>query len=105
VLAGISGARRVRGPTADASDFSGVLGVEEIALTTPDSTVASPAALPPVLLAEDEPVSRRLLEATLRRWGHEVVVTVDGDEAWAALQRPEVPSVAILARTDLPRDP
>jgi CheY-like chemotaxis protein len=52
--------------------------------------------LPPVLIAEDDPGSRRLLEATLRRWGHEVVVTVDGNGAWTALQRPEAPSVAIL---------
>jgi CheY-like chemotaxis protein len=56
----------------------------------------TPAPLPPVLIAEDEHASRRLLEVTLRRWGHEVVVTVDGDQAWAALQRPEAPSVAIL---------
>ena len=65
-------------------------------MTTLDSPAASPAALAPVLIAEDEAASRRLLEATLRRWGHEVVVTVDGDEAWAALQRPGAPSVAIL---------
>ncbi len=65
-------------------------------MTTLDSPAASPVALPPVLIAEDDAASRRLLEATLRRWGHGVVVTVDGDEAWAALQRPEAPSVAIL---------
>jgi sigma-B regulation protein RsbU (phosphoserine phosphatase) len=65
-------------------------------VTTPDPTVAKPASLPPVLIAEDDPVSRRLLEGTLRRWGHEVLVTIDGDEAWRALQRPETPSVAIL---------
>jgi sigma-B regulation protein RsbU (phosphoserine phosphatase) len=65
-------------------------------MTTPDPTIATPASLPPVLIAEDDPASRRLLEAALRRWGHEVVVTVDGDEAWTALQRPEAPSVAIL---------
>jgi CheY-like chemotaxis protein len=49
-----------------------------------------------VLIAEDEAVSRRLLEATLRRWGHDVVVTVDGDAAWAALQRPDAPPIAVL---------
>jgi sigma-B regulation protein RsbU (phosphoserine phosphatase) len=65
-------------------------------VTTPDPTVAKPASLPPVLIAEDDPVSRRLLEGTLRRWGHEVLVTIDGDVAWRALQRPETPSVAIL---------
>lgn len=65
-------------------------------MTSTGSPAAGPPALPPVLIAEDEAVSRRLLEATLRRWGHEVVVTVDGDAAWAALQRPDAPSVAIL---------
>jgi CheY-like chemotaxis protein len=63
---------------------------------TPDIATPGPSTLAPVLIAEDEAASRRLLEATLRRWGHEVEVTVDGDEAWAALQRPGAPSVAIL---------
>jgi CheY-like chemotaxis protein len=61
-----------------------------------DSTMAAPAGLPAVLIAEDDSASRRLLEATLQRWGHEVQVTVDGEEAWTALQRPGAPSVAIL---------
>ena len=69
---------------------------EDEALTTPVSSAPGPAALPPVLIAEDEAASRLLLEATLRGWGHEVVVTVDGDAAWAALQRSDAPSVAIL---------
>jgi CheY-like chemotaxis protein len=53
-------------------------------------------ALPPVLIAEDKAASRLLLETTLRRGGHEVVVTMDGDADWAARQRSEAPSVAIL---------
>jgi phosphoserine phosphatase RsbU/P len=65
-------------------------------VTTPDSHADRPSVHSPVLIAEDEAASRRLLEATLRRWGHEVVVTVDGDAAWAALQRSDAPSVAIL---------
>jgi AmiR/NasT family two-component response regulator len=35
-----------------------------------------------ILIAEDEPVSRRLLEAKLLKWGYDVVVTCDEDEAW-----------------------
>jgi hypothetical protein len=64
------------------------------AMTTRDPTMgaATPASLFPVLIAEDDPASRRLLEATLRRWGHEVMVTADGDEAWGALQRMPRPS-------------
>lgn len=49
-----------------------------------------------ILIAEDDPVSRRLLEATLIKWGYEVVVTDDGAEAWEALQQADAPSVAIL---------
>ncbi len=49
-----------------------------------------------ILIAEDDPVSRRVLEATLVRWEHEVVVTTDGTEALAALQKEDAPSLAIL---------
>ncbi len=34
-----------------------------------------------ILIAEDDPVSRRLLEAKLVKWGYDVVVTCDGNEA------------------------
>jgi diguanylate cyclase (GGDEF)-like protein len=49
-----------------------------------------------VLIAEDDRVSRRLLEASLTRWGYEVVVTCDGVEAWEALQGTDAPPMAIL---------
>jgi CheY-like chemotaxis protein len=49
-----------------------------------------------ILIAEDERVSRRLLEITLSSWGHEVVVTEQGEKAWAILQQEEAPSLAIL---------
>ena len=49
-----------------------------------------------ILIAEDDPVSRSVLERTLRSWGHEVVVTVDGNAAWTALQREDLPRLAIL---------
>jgi two-component system, cell cycle response regulator len=49
-----------------------------------------------VLIADDDMISRRLLEATLTRWGYEAIVTHDGVEAWNVLQRPTTPSLAIL---------
>jgi diguanylate cyclase (GGDEF)-like protein len=49
-----------------------------------------------VLIADDEVVSRRLLEATLTKWGHEVVVAEDGDQAWEVLQSETTPYLAIL---------
>jgi two-component system, cell cycle response regulator len=57
-----------------------------------------------ILIAEDDPVSRRLLEARLLKWGYEVVVARDGDEAWQALQAADAPQVAILDRMMPGRD-
>jgi sigma-B regulation protein RsbU (phosphoserine phosphatase) len=48
-----------------------------------------------ILIAEDDPVSRCLLEATLVKSGYKVTVTTNGQEAWEALQR-EAPAIAIL---------
>ena len=49
-----------------------------------------------ILIAEDDMVSRRLLEATLIKWGYGVVVTCDGAEAWEALQSADAPPLAIV---------
>jgi len=46
-----------------------------------------------VLIAEDEAVSRRLLEKTLASMGHDVVAVRDGEEAWNLLQRELFPLV------------
>jgi signal transduction histidine kinase len=39
-----------------------------------------------ILIAEDDVVSRRLLESQLLKWGEEVVAACDGDEAWRLFQ-------------------
>jgi two-component system, cell cycle response regulator len=49
-----------------------------------------------VLIAEDDPVSRRVLETMLMRWGYETVVACDGSQAWARLNVPDPPPLAIL---------
>jgi sigma-B regulation protein RsbU (phosphoserine phosphatase) len=49
-----------------------------------------------ILIAEDEPVSRRLLQKTLEQWGYEVVIYEDGTSAWNALQAPDAPNIAVL---------
>jgi two-component system, cell cycle response regulator len=49
-----------------------------------------------ILIADDSIVSRHLLDATLRRWGYDVVVATDGTEAWNILQNEGAPRVAIL---------
>jgi two-component system cell cycle response regulator len=49
-----------------------------------------------VLIADDEAVSRRLLHASLVRWGYEVEVAMDGEEALEALLRDTAPRLAVL---------
>ncbi len=49
-----------------------------------------------ILVAEDDLVSRRLLQTLLAHWGHEVVTCVNGREALEQLQSPQPPPLAIL---------
>lgn len=49
-----------------------------------------------ILIADDSIVSRHLLDATLRKWGYEVVAASDGVEAWNILQAEGAPHLAIL---------
>jgi two-component system cell cycle response regulator len=49
-----------------------------------------------ILIADDSVVSRHLLDATLRKWGYEVEVACDGNEAWQILQSENSPDMAIL---------
>jgi diguanylate cyclase (GGDEF)-like protein len=49
-----------------------------------------------VLIADDEPVSRRLLESSLKRWGYEVLVASDGLEATRMLRGPDAPKLVIF---------
>jgi sigma-B regulation protein RsbU (phosphoserine phosphatase) len=49
-----------------------------------------------ILIAEDSLVSRRLLESLLAKWGHEVITTANGAEAWQVLQKEDAPRLAIL---------
>jgi diguanylate cyclase (GGDEF)-like protein len=49
-----------------------------------------------VLIAEDDAATRRLLEATLQRWGYSVNVACDGAAAWEALQTEGGPRMALL---------
>ena len=48
-----------------------------------------------ILIAEDDPISRRLLESFLNNWGYDVLITSDGGAAWEAMQNPDAPSLVI----------
>ena len=49
-----------------------------------------------VLLADDEPVTRRMLESHLERAGFEVLTVSDGLSAWKALQEESAPPLVVL---------
>src|SRR5208282_5360448 len=49
-----------------------------------------------ILIAEDDPVSRRLLELFLVKWGFEVSIATTGTEALQMLERLDAPRLAIL---------
>ena len=48
-----------------------------------------------ILIAEDDPVSRRILEAMLKKWGYRFFTAADGDRAWEII-RAEQPNVVLL---------
>jgi diguanylate cyclase (GGDEF)-like protein len=49
-----------------------------------------------ILIADDDPVSRRLMERTLQKSGYDVVTAEDGAQALEALARAEGPRLALL---------
>ena len=49
-----------------------------------------------VLVADDDAVSRTVVAAILRKGGYQVRLAVDGSEAWAMLQAPSPPSLAVM---------
>jgi diguanylate cyclase (GGDEF)-like protein len=49
-----------------------------------------------ILVADDDPTSRLLLESLLTKWGYEPISAADGSEAWEVLQMPDGPHMALL---------
>ena len=49
-----------------------------------------------ILLAEDSPIYRRLIEAQFKEWGFRLLVTKDGKAAWKLLNGPDAPRLAVL---------
>lgn len=48
-----------------------------------------------ILIVEDDPISRKLLENVLPKWGYDVTFASDGEEAWKLIQEPEAPNLVI----------
>lgn len=49
-----------------------------------------------VLVADDEPVSRTVVGAMLKKAGYAVSFAVDGEQAWTVLSGPNPPAIALL---------
>jgi diguanylate cyclase (GGDEF)-like protein len=49
-----------------------------------------------VLIAEDDTMSRRILQSWLESWGYQVVVAEDGAKAWSILQQEHSPELLVL---------
>jgi diguanylate cyclase (GGDEF)-like protein len=49
-----------------------------------------------ILIAEDDPVSRRMLESFLLKWAYDVTVVTDGMEAFRLLDSADAPRLAVL---------
>ncbi|MDR3629496.1 MAG: response regulator transcription factor [Desulfocapsaceae bacterium] len=49
-----------------------------------------------ILIAEDEYITRLMIQVSLEKWGYRVDCVSNGREAWEALQKPDAPQIAIL---------
>ena len=61
---------------------------------SPQRTISN--EFPRVLVADDDPVARVIVQHTLRAWGYEVVLAQDGAEAWEVLQQEGAPKLPII---------
>jgi len=50
----------------------------------------------PVVIAEDDPVSRKLVTTVVEMGGYRTIVTNDGDEAMSALRAQKKPCIAVV---------
>jgi len=48
-----------------------------------------------IMIVEDDPLSRRILETFLINWGYEVISANDGLVAWEIMQNPDAPGLVV----------
>jgi sigma-B regulation protein RsbU (phosphoserine phosphatase) len=70
----------------------------ESSLATPvEVAPAVPSATEvPIIIAEDDPVSRELISTVVKKWGFHTIVTRDGHEALEAIRAQRGAAIAIL---------
>ncbi len=49
-----------------------------------------------ILIAEDDPISRKILHTTLKKWKYDVIVTENGEDALQEMLKEDAPQLAIL---------
>jgi two-component system cell cycle response regulator len=54
------------------------------------------SALDSVLIAEDDPIFRHVLQNWLQQWSYRVIAVDNGEDAWRALQLADAPQMVIL---------
>ena len=81
--------RAARGMSGNQSAYCGKKGIVPQTLHQGEDNLR-------ILLADDDPVTRRMLQAALSDWGHDVLTCADGSEAWEELQKEDRPKLAIL---------
>jgi two-component system cell cycle response regulator len=66
-------------------------------LREPDSSLdPKGSSLNTALIAEDDPIFRRILESWFKKWDYQVTAVEDGLAAWEVLQKDDAPQLAIL---------
>ena len=61
-----------------------------------DSLILPDRPPPRILVADDSPVFRDLLQKMLLEWGYEVITVQDGQQAWDVLRQENGPRLALL---------
>ncbi len=79
-------------PARPVRSASAILSAVQVATEEPSEDQTTKR----ILIAEDDTVSLRLLEATVRRWGYAPICVNDGASALAKLSAPDGPRMAIL---------
>jgi diguanylate cyclase (GGDEF)-like protein len=64
--------------------------------TTSGQIVQSACSPRDVLVAEDDPMFRKILQNWLQSWDYKVIVATDGTQAWSILQQERPPDLLIL---------
>jgi len=66
------------------------------AISAPGNAEGEARALDTVLVAEDDPIFRHVLETWLTKWNYTVISVDNGQDAWRVLQQADSPEMAIV---------